>query len=942
MEAAISVFDEVLQLRPHGHERRVEALSDLGLSLFSFCRLKANHERRSRCFAVLREALKLHPADHPSRDRALHNLAEALQFLGFDQQSYDIESLSESIMLNRAALQLRPSGHSDRALSLNNLASGLLWHFRLSGDLYLLAEAVNMQREVLLLRPPGHPNREDTLLKLTAALRLSFEHQGGSETLAESISVARESLRLNPIGHPLRWMPLTHLGTALGLSYASTGFPEALSESISLLCEAAQIAPSAYPQHGGILTSLAHNLLVNFRRCHDRSILAEVITLHRKALRLLSGIARSVTLSELAEALIVSFDEHKDIQQLHEAVELHREVVELHREALESFPPSYRLRTESLQRLGRVLCRIECSSWTEALAFFNEALEICPAGSPLRAELISDTSRCFLNTGSPFFDPLQGVTLLSEAYSDNSCHVNRRLRLAVHDLSRVESAYDKATTSLDSSTRRDFIGRVLDLYAQVIGLLPRAANFGLDHDTRLQAVTGLDAIARNAAARALLLGRESQALEMLEEGRGVFWAQTLHLRTSEFDDVPQADRQELQRLLRLLQFSARRVESSDQNAAQQEYNLESRRQLNEEAEELIFKIRGYAGLDRFLLPPTFDNLVGVLPDGFVVIINASELGFHALLLQKNISLATSLELQSPSTGFDSATLKSHLPRDMGVSMREGNTRAMRKDSGRRGSFLDVLALLWTSVVRPVVLQLGLHVRRKLRADGSVLTSYISQKAVEHARPRVWWCVTGELGFLPIHAAGLYRATSPTCVADYATSSYIPTLSSLTKTRMCWKAIPRSRLAGLLVCEESPNGARARYLPEAVAEVRLVRECFASAEAQVLNTPSAHTSLSTLRTLLEEMPAQILHLACHGIHDSNPLRSALVLQDGNLTIQDIMGLQLPNAVLAVLSACQTAKGDRNAPDQAIHLAASMLFCGFRSVIGTMWWVVVNVN
>jgi CHAT domain-containing protein len=95
------------------------------------------------------------------------------------------------------------------------------------------------------------------------------------------------------------------------------------------------------------------------------------------------------------------------------------------------------------------------------------------------------------------------------------------------------------------------------------------------------------------------------------------------------------------------------------------------------------------------------------------------------------------------------------------------------------------------------------------------------------------------------------------------------------------------------------------------------------------------SLSELRLLLSSTPAHILHLACHGIHASDPLSSALVLQDGSLTIQDIMDLHLPNSMLAVLSACQTAKGDRNAPDQAIHLAASMLFCGFRSVIGTMW-------
>jgi CHAT domain-containing protein len=60
-----------------------------------------------------------------------------------------------------------------------------------------------------------------------------------------------------------------------------------------------------------------------------------------------------------------------------------------------------------------------------------------------------------------------------------------------------------------------------------------------------------------------------------------------------------------------------------------------------------------------------------------------------------------------------------------------------------------------------------------------------------------------------------------------------------------------------------------------------------------------------------------------------------MQDGGFSIQDLIELNLPHAVLAYLSACETAKGDERAPDQAVHLAASMLFCGFRSVIATMW-------
>jgi CHAT domain-containing protein len=49
----------------------------------------------------------------------------------------------------------------------------------------------------------------------------------------------------------------------------------------------------------------------------------------------------------------------------------------------------------------------------------------------------------------------------------------------------------------------------------------------------------------------------------------------------------------------------------------------------------------------------------------------------------------------------------------------------------------------------------------------------------------------------------------------------------------------------------------------------------------------------------------------------------------------MELSLPGAALAYLGACETAQGDHYHTDEAVHLAASMLFCGFRSVIATMW-------
>ena len=103
-----------------------------------------------------------------------------------------------------------------------------------------------------------------------------------------------------------------------------------------------------------------------------------------------------------------------------------------------------------------------------------------------------------------------------------------------------------------------------------------------------------------------------------------------------------------------------------------------------------------------------------------------------------------------------------------------------------------------------------------------------------------------------------------------------------------------------------------------------------------------TGPPTAKAILNKLPdASILHLACHGHqHPQNALDSGFVMQDSMLTVAKLMELNLDKAFLAFLSACETAKGDEAQTDQAIHLAATMLFAGFRSVVGTMWYAGVN--
>jgi hypothetical protein len=699
------MYEQLLALRPPGHAHRRQTISDLGHALFLFCDSHSLDKARADCcIAMLREALHLCPPGHLLRDETLHDLARALLFITFEQFG-DQDALAESVVLNREALTLRPPGHPSRDKSLTNLAAALWTRFVDCGDFDLQEETVRMQREVLRLRPPGHPRRETALHNLSLTLVTSFQQRGSFETVTEAIALCREAVDHRPVGDPGRFSSLANLAESLKHRFIYQGFPVCLAEAIELYREILHTMPEAHPRRGMMMVNYGHILLVAFQEHGDSCLLSEAIVLLRETLTLLPEEVHlyDIALGNLAEALIASSEQSGDVSLLSDAATLHEK-------ALKNRPPGHSRRIISLEGLADLYCRIEPVFWKEAHTLYCEALRICPQGYPDRAQLLSGIARCFLDAGSPFFDPAQGISHLSEAYADNLTHITRRLRTASTDMRNVEATYASVTRHMDEATRGRYNTLVLELYSQIIGILPLAANFGIDHKARLRAVAGTDRIARDAASRAVLVGRVSVAIETLEEGRGVFWTQTLHLRTTAFKGVPRDDREELQRLLLLLDRAAHGTETSELSAAQCERELGRRRHLNEQAQSLIAKIRGYPGLNRFLLPSAFDAVFASLPDGFVVIVNTSEVAHHALLLHRPTGLATSVGLDFPHTGFDSASLKAKLPRDGASTSDVDSSRAMRLSSGETNSLDYVLGLLWTSIVWPVIDRLGLKVR----------------------------------------------------------------------------------------------------------------------------------------------------------------------------------------------------------------------------------------
>jgi CHAT domain-containing protein len=175
--------------------------------------------------------------------------------------------------------------------------------------------------------------------------------------------------------------------------------------------------------------------------------------------------------------------------------------------------------------------------------------------------------------------------------------------------------------------------------------------------------------------------------------------------------------------------------------------------------------------------------------------------------------------------------------------------------------------------------------------------------------------------------------------DFFVSSYTPTLEALVQATDRRVPIKRKEAKILLASVRQPFQGECLLSSDEEAQ----RVVDLSPTGSIIQRKGGDgggvgttTEASDVLRLLPD--ASIMHLASHGVQDArDPLNSGFIMQDRLLTVQDLMNLSLQSAFLAFLSACETAKGDAGQPDQAVHLSAAMLYAGFTSVIGTMWYV-----
>jgi CHAT domain-containing protein len=224
-----------------------------------------------------------------------------------------------------------------------------------------------------------------------------------------------------------------------------------------------------------------------------------------------------------------------------------------------------------------------------------------------------------------------------------------------------------------------------------------------------------------------------------------------------------------------------------------------------------------------------------------------------------------------------------------------------------------LEWLWDAIVEPVLSRLGYS----KRADN------------DSNLPNVWWCSTGLLSFLPIHAAGYYNGSSSQSAMDCVISAYTSSLRALKYSRD--NISPSEQNSGLIAI--MPTTRNYAKLPRARDEAAKVKK---------VTRPQFKLDLIKTQPSQEELRIALVgkifaHFVCHARSDeSDPSSSALILKDGPMTVAEISQMSIRGGALAYLSACHTALS--RAPkleDEVITLTSAFQVAGFARVVGTLW-------
>ncbi|VDC05847.1 unnamed protein product [Peniophora sp. CBMAI 1063] len=932
VEASVSSHLRALVLIPDGHRDKPMILHNVGNSTHIRFEHMGRPEDLETSISMHRLAVDLTPNDdNQNKSDRLNSLSCSL--LSRYQISGYRSDIEEAISTCRSAIELTAHGHRRKASRYNNLGISLLTQYRSNGELHVLEEAISAHRIAVDLTAEESADMPSLLSNLGLSLSERFTHSGGLEDAENAIAAHLRAIDLVQDGSADKASCFANLADAFRVRYERLRDVEDIENSISACLRAIELAPEGHFYLPSYHNNLANALRLRFKRVGDLGDLGDLdnaISAIRLAIEMTPGghHEQPLRLSNLGASLMSRYERNLVSEDLDDAIAAYRE-------AIQATPDAHPSRSGILFNLAQSLCtRFEHDQKQES--------DLDESISALR----------------------DGLELLHEDTTDRPSLL-RALGTVLHhqfDRHKFESTFDAAVRSFVGASRSalgspstrlhsavlcvamhtahpDFgsTDSLLSAYECILDVLPEIAWLGYGVSRRYDEITklGQHVNANAAVCAAIGAGALSRAVEWLEAGRSLVWAQVLSLRTPL--DALEERHPLLARSIRAIQpqlqssghFSvvpepsgAHSVESGFSgivpNAA-----VDHHRRLAIQYQHILAKVRGCPGFENFLRPKTLSDLVSShnrLED-HVVFVNVAPARCDALVLTGEgvPRLVVLSELTYDIVKTMSRLWKGCLRRG-GVRLQRGDDdRGMIEHNGDEEprDWMRVLGTLWRFIVRPVLLELDML--KPVSGD---------------QMPHVTWCPTGPLTQLPLHAAGLYGVHGGPRVYDFVISSYTPSLSALQR---CRSSVNDVTTASNVLIVAQPKTPRAGLAPLrfVTTECNHIRAVLPPELQHVFLEHDKATLESTLRVIGR---CPWVHFACHGSQKlGEPTKSAFELYDGPLTLATLMSTVSDDAELAFLSACQTAKGDESIPEESAHLAAGMLAVGFKGVVATMWTI-----
>ncbi len=801
-------------------------------------------------------------------------------------RTWNLADRDEAVRVARQGVAASLDDGIDRAVGLATLGAVLAMGFERTGALADLDEAIELERQALALLSEETTTRPVVATNLGHALRIRFDHTYRMADIDEAVEVGHLAVTWTPAGDPGLAARASNLGNALLARYRRTRLQADLDEAVRLGRLALSGTPPALPERATHEADLANTLHAQFKRTGRREHLDEAIAIGRRAVNATpqSHPRHAMYLSNLSVALSTRFRAAQDPADLEEAVHTARR-------AVTATPDDDPYQSRYISNLGLALTSSFESM--QRLPDLEEALAVCRRGAA--ATRSSPVSRIGAAVG----------------------------------WGRAAAADGRWSEAIDG-------------YTAAIGLLARASPRGLGRTDQEGVLANLPGLGTEAAACCVQAGDLDRAVELFEQGRAILLGQALDTRTdltTLTDSHPDLARRFLALRDALDTPNGMVPPVAYEGAAGQP--VPARRTANDRDEtaaafeDLIAEIRSADGFEGFLAAPSITDLRRAAAGGPVVLVNVAPLRSDALIITPD-------EVRGPiplrQAGPDE--VQAQVDEFLGA-LQDVNTPAVSEKIylAAQQRMTAVLAWLWEAIAEPVM--------RSLDLAGAPSAAEAAESG-EHPRTRVWWCPSGPLSFLPLHAAGggaQHGDGSASTVADQAVSSYTPTLRALIHARRPpAPAGPASRprtgtaarIPGPIVAiamAHTPGLPPSFDLPGASAEAALLADHFP--ERTVLLRDEQATHANVIEALRE---ARWAHFSCHAQSSlDKPSESRLLLSDWKhepLTVLDITRLRLDRAGLAFLSACSTAQGGLRLWDEAIHLGAAFHLAGFQQVIATL--------